>query len=52
MGQEKIISNCELRILKKQAGGSKQRTDDRNSYVGAAFPDLSLSKVSRDQVIS
>jgi hypothetical protein len=29
-----------------------QRTEDKYSSVGAAFPDLSLSKVSRDLAIS
>jgi hypothetical protein len=30
----------------------RQETDDKYFPVGAAFPDLSLSKVSRDLVLS
>ncbi len=32
--------------------GRGQKTEDKDSTVGAAFPDLSLSKVSRDLAIS
>jgi len=36
----------------QQAAGSWQRTEDRTSSVGAALPDLSLSKVSSDLAVS